>query len=247
MDKTPEEIKRDDLLAQHTVIKGNIQVANDELSSILVKKDDAEDELEEVLKESERITNKTAIAQQKLIEESNLLEARRLSVERLEEEHQSKVASFNSFVENKTIEIEKQIAEATAKLAELNEAISKLSTLKENEYQTLTALKEQRTNIESEIAKLTTVLNGLSDKVLNQQEESNKFIALKKKEIVELLENKYAIEQEIELAKQKILLPQQLLDDRIDEFEKREKNLTILINRFRKEFKKLHPDQNPAI
>jgi chromosome segregation protein len=139
-------------------------------------------------------------------------------------------------------------------IEDLNNSIS----IAKNKLNTLISLKE---SISKEINDLkikydsdVEYYNSKQEKIslLKQEYEELKntkndfynFFELEKKHKMDELSS---LEKELNNAIEIIKNPMEALNKRESDFEKKERNFEILVSRFRKEFKKLHPDLNPVI
>jgi len=159
---------------------------------------------------------------------------------------------------NKKKKISSDIVVLEKKLKKLVNEFNENITIYE---QRIDFLKEEYKNINTEIIRLTNIITEKEDYILQKdikikalQEESdlikkdidnikrdrNLFISRFNNERDELI-------IEIDKARNSILRPMQLLAETNQTVESRERNLGVLIKRFRKEFKKMHPNQEPKI
>lgn len=245
--KEHEQIILNDFKAQEQSILSNIRIANKELEKALGLKTIAQESSKSLDKE---IKNKTLEIESldkdieskkayiKIREESITLGEERIRKEqlKLEEDTFKKL----ELIKNRERTEEKLILE---KKEFLNKIIKEVS-IKEKE---LLKLNDNVNNIKESILNLELNNYSLRDESIliskNIDNLSKEYIIIKSKLDKELKD----LQTEVKKEEEKTLIPRETLSFKEDEIKKRERNLQTLIARYKKEFKKLHPNEEPNI
>lgn len=247
VDKTPLEIKQDNATAQLNVIKVNIQVANDELSGLLSTKETIESELGSLKEESVRISELNAKADKDREDKDSALEAKRIAFEQSVDEFNNKKADFDNYVSEKNKEIDDKKTNLESTIINLNDTINKLEDSKSKLESYIDSLEKQVESNKEEISLLISEKNTIDSELAKAKDEYTSFINNSKKE-KEIYESELeSVKQKVQEEKDKIKLPFELHNQRVAEFERRERNFKILFTRFKKEFKRVYPNQEPNI
>lgn len=119
------------------------------------------------------------------------------------------------------------------KLQVLSDNILKLEKIESDLLSNIQVSTEELKDIENEITKKKEEKGVLENELV-------RFVANSKKEREE-------IEKRIQEERAKIVLPMQLLKETHDSVVRKERDVTVLIRRFRIAYAKLYPDKNPII
>jgi chromosome segregation ATPase len=248
MEMTPREQNTiNNFTAQYTSILGNIQVANDKLTAIFadVKKAEAS-----VYRLTTQIVDKTK-------ELDSLFETEvkiKLEIEHKERELLSERANLEAdkkeFKADKEAELKRvkelrdnlqvEILKANHEIEDLNEKHSEAT-------REMTRLQAHVSMLEDQVAILEDKKSTLDEEVVDLEksiETTRLAHSQERNQLLQELDNlKVLVNEEVE----KIKNPTKNLEARENELDRREKNFLILVNRFRREFVKLHPGQHPVI
>lgn len=246
-DKTEKEIILDDYKAQLNTIKKNIQIANDEMVSILSKKAEAEEDYDQVLSDIKIADNKLSLTLSRCEEENQKIETRKSKLSIAEDELSQKISSFDVYIKQEQDKLDKLAKDKQKEISNLDSQIADR--------------QNQLINIESEIDKLNVHIEDLelskrsliktidsTEKQFNKDMKEFDSITKDKIKKIKILEVELGeLETKLNFEVDKVKEPRKLLELREQELDKREANLRVLITRFKKEFKKIHPNQDPII
>jgi len=157
------------------------------------------------------------------------------------------ISKFEVYCKEEIIKLDNIRADKERGISELNNEIVSLSTKAKD-----LSLDNEKKNksideLNSEIITLSDSRNNINKEVLNLEENRDTIIKKIDKEIKEKNNELSLIKEEVELERQKIVMPLMALQERESVVEKRENNLEILFLRFKKEFKKMYPNLEPKI
>lgn len=241
------EIKIADSKEHLRVISDEVHIQNEILNSKLSKIKELDEQIEARQKELEEIAIKnisiTADTDSKLTiladKQNKYLEQERYIVK---------------LVEDSGVEL-KKISDETIKTKKdydynLSCYIEEVKKLGEE----LVSKTKEIDNLNTKIEELSSILDikskeltQLENDTKKKEEEKDRLLKEHDRFVKESAAQKSNILLEIENEKSKISNPMKLLSESNHYLDKKKRNLDILIARFRKEFKKLHPDLDPQI
>lgn len=248
MNKNALDKRRLDDAKEHLrIIKNELNVASNELSSVLSELNDAREELANVMSKASADKIRAVSMLKEANERLAIADQRELEIQ----EHEKEVRKQEQNFKDKKVEKEKELREIETQhqryLAELSNEIedqederNRLSLITFSMEEGIEELEDKRSKILDETRKIEAEEKLVRESMLQSQKEYNRFLEQKQAE-------SDAIVAEINSNKDKIAMPLQKLA--LEEFrlDKKKRNLDILIKRFRKEFKKLHPNIEPKI
>lgn len=239
---TEEKIQIDNYKAQYNSVMANIAVANDELQNVFRKTADAKSklssvesemreksaELDRIIRESESLN---ALADSKLatVEKAEQYIAQKQADLELRVNAESKKREDEIRIhERKRQELESQIKENTDEFLKLVKSVSIQKEANKEINQIVREKIDERNRLENEVRQLESQMRDASETFTKKIEKYKK----------ELEEAQRLVQEE----KEKVARPLEFLKLREAVVAKKEKNLNIMVNRFKKEFKKLHPN-----
>lgn len=248
MNKTRlQSIKIADSVEHLRIITDEVRIQNDTLNKLLSEKkrilDDisnAELKLIEIKRESSSIMDEASkllkIAKDKEISVSDK-ESKIIILKKETEDYLSS--------KEKEIEDKKNYANSFIEIIrkESDSLIKSVSLMKEEKLSLESLLKSMERNISEATRELKTV----DLEVFKKKEELAKLIQELDSFVASSNEKRKLINEEIEAEKKKVEKPLQMLIEKEVEIKRKDGNLKTLVARFKKEFKKLHPDLDPKI
>lgn len=243
MIKEHEQITLNDFEAQYQVILGNIRTSNKDLEQALEKKKTLEKELSSLgvlvadkrseLKELEKEvrSKKSSIESQ----EKKLLE-RELKLSKSIEDFDTESFLRLTAIKEKESNISYKIADKLSELDKLNSVVINLNDdikrLDNNKQVLSKTVTELGKDLTSKIKKLEEV----KEKLDKETKDFNKKVKVQEVELEYL--NKLVLNE-----KDKIESPRQKLAEEEAVLNKKKRNFEILVDRFKKHYKKLYPNQ----
>jgi len=236
-----EQIKIDNFKAQYNSIRSNITVANTELEGILAQREGA---LASYLSICKDIEVQLSQLDQLYLREKELEDAwakREAKVLAGEEKLRLDKEAFEQRKEELK-ELESREKEILDSVADALEDLSRAAEAKVSVELSIDHLSRTADDKTADIARLEKERLTLEQSILGLKEEAENTKRALAKEIADDEKKLEAIRSEIAAEKQKIDLPMKALAEREQEVNRKEKNLEILVDRFKKHWKREHPD-----
>lgn len=242
-----EKLKLENTKEHLNVVLGNLRIANNELA--LVLKEAREKKVS--VDESNKKLRQLGIVYEKILsdirERNTVINNREKSITEREEKVSSdeedskrRLDSLNSIVkyaEDRLTRLEldykKYRHELTVDLGKETEKIESLLYEIETYEDTKNKISQDIKELENERIRLDTEIENSKRTLKDLKAEEERELS--------------RIRIEIELEKEKIARPMELLAETSAIVDKKQKNLSTLEARFRKEFKRIHPNLNPPI
>lgn len=242
-----EQIKIDNFREHLKVLKRDIDIANKTLSEILKKN-------KESIETSQKNLNDLAIlSASKKAEVDNLIGEIKIRNKDADDRdnkltiRENKIKEENKKLEDSLTLYSEKINKLNAEESVLTHDIKLLQTSKDEIIADLESAKSKLEEILDESAEAMnrkyTIEKSLKEMEAKMEKQTKEIQLSISEKMVELSK----IEEKILDEKEKIVLPKRNLELLRDEIDKKQNNLNILVARFRKEFKKLHPDLEPKI
>lgn len=241
------KIKIDDSKEHLRVILSEIDIQSKQLGDILKKIEDTNTELESkketISKYSEyhnnlisEVDNKLTVLstrEEKINKESSLLDSKKIEIE-------DQLNLIRRDIEKSKKEQEQSISSHLSQLQILTETLTMLNVNVKN-------IEKKISTTDSLLMEKETYLSELNNEITKKEEEKNTLLISYDRFVKDSEGKMEVIRNNIEIEKSKIENPMKLLAETDIQTKKKQRNLDILIARFRKEFKKLHPDLDPQI
>lgn len=229
------------------VVLQDVNIANNELNKILNSISNAQeilksynDRIEGKSKEFAQISiqcdetlNRTKLIESKVIKANEDLVAKQREFDKGKETRLFVIKELDKKINQITNDYKLLVIGFENSIKEKRELIDKL----ESKYQLL--VKDVNSSA-LELAKLNNEIQKTKEEKSILENELNRFVANSSKQREE-------IEKKIALELSTVENPRKLLKERETEVARRERDVGILIRRFRKEFGKLHPTLDPQI
>jgi len=242
-----EGIKLNNFKEHRKIILSNLKDANLELTKILAERDILEVAVNKIkknlLSESEKVSLLRGIA----VEISRTIDNQILEIEQNKKLHKEEITSFVYNVEILK-DVETQLKAKINSLGKELELLVEKTNLQKNSIDKVIESKYIiKAELDNDIVNLDNTRHELFLEITELEHKKNNEIKDLDKSISKAREDYELVLQKVNDEREKVKLPLESLDAREKEIERKEHNLQILTMRFKKEFKKLHPDLEPKI
>jgi len=244
MQKPKTQVKHDNLVAQISVLKGELNTVNKELTNKIKERNSLKNELisgrkelDKIKGECHKIDKQSKVRAEELDNKELLLESRDKKIIKTELAFIKKMKvdkkSFDdkiSLYSNTVLDLQGKIQLRKQDLEIEIDNVKHYTDLSKELKKEVNVLSQERNILENDIQKLNKqTIEELSDFDAQLERRENKL-----KEI----EENILIEQE------KIKLPEKSIREKEKELQRKKKNLDIIIRRFNKKFKEKFPLQD---
>lgn len=238
-----EQIILSDFEAQYQVILGNISTANTDLEKALDQKKSLENELASLVvsvsekkRDLDTIENQLSSIKRSLETKEKKLKERELELEKEKDLFDEEVYLKNTALKEKEISVDYAVSD---KIKELD----KLIDIEKNIKSSIDKLEQTKTFLSSSIKELDKEMFEKSEKYIKAKTDSENTIKQLNQNIKDLNKELEKTKKLVDKEKEKILMPMQVIKEERRVFDKEKRNFEILVTRFKKEFKKLYPNQ----
>lgn len=241
-----------------SVKENNKKEQNKVLKTIVI---DEKEKLNSLVKKQKIVNEKIKITSSKLDSKSKQIKAEYIALEKFrdslsekelklikkekelsakEQEQDNKISETKTKLENIRKEINLIISSKKEELNFMENKITMLNALAKDKEEQYELTKDNFNTMFSDLQTLNIEKEEVAKKLDDSKKELNRFI-------IDSNKQKEQISSEIEKMKESISIPMETLNAKDYDLTKREKNLAVMIGRFRREFKKIYPNQDPKI
>lgn len=237
-----EYLKQENATEHLRILEKNIIIVNDTISKLLLDKKN----LSKKLAELEDTYSKKCVELEKTLTETKnsvihsdnkILDAQKIMIE------SNKVVKSN---EQSVLNLKERISELENEYNALklrgDASIRNMEIERERLLNEIESAKARLDDIMDEVAERISIRNNTQDEITKFKLEQTDLLLDVSAKLKEKTKELTRLDKVISEEKDKIKMPLESLHKREIELHNREVNLSILIERFRKEFKKLHPN-----
>lgn len=239
-----EQNQINDFKAQYESLLNNIKVANSELGIVILERDKAELDYKEILEEYNSIKEKIELKEK---ETASFLEKETKSLRSAQVEFNEEKQKFFIY-KDKTIADIEELRDNTIKKVESQDlVIGENKKEIQNLSEKITLLNVDVENLTSNKSKLLLENKSAEETLADYISKLNSIISEYEKTKPSLLSELEDLSGKVELEKSKIEMPMATLVEETQKLDKRKRNFDILLERFKKQYKIMYPNQEIKI